>query len=242
MQHIYTEKGAENCRKNQYKSLIEMLQSNYFVSSNLKNERLIRQSGSFILAGKYNITINPSDIGKSVISAAISSTRSEFNNEYFIIPSDKKSKILSELDFCNINEGSLFPELENQMAYIKKSKSNITSPTISSFMEVEIPMSNDVISIETKDNISNEQLYEIVNGVVTAKVNRFLVDDCTTAIMENVSVDWYNRKSVLSKMRFAIADVLRRNNMDLVIAKNIAKSIVDEVLYKIKELQNDYQE
>ena len=242
MQHIYTEKGAENCRKNQYKSLIEMLQSNYFVSSNLNNERLIRQNGSFILAGKYNITINPSDIGKSVISAAISSTRSEFNNEYFIIPSDKKSKILSELDFCNINEGSLFPELEHQMAYIKKSKSNITSPTISSFMEVEIPMSNDVISIETKDNISNEQLYEIVNGVVTAKVNRFLVDDCTTAIMENVSVDWYNRKSVLSKMRFAIADVLRRNNMDLVIAKNTAKSIVDEVLYKIKELQNDYQE
>ncbi|MCB5495901.1 hypothetical protein, partial [Mediterraneibacter gnavus] len=109
MQHIYTEKGAENCRKNQYKSLIEMLQSNYFVSSNLNNERLIRQNGSFILAGKYNITINPSDIGKSVISAAISSTRSEFNNEYFIIPSDKKSKILSELDFCNINEGSLFP-------------------------------------------------------------------------------------------------------------------------------------
>ena len=74
MQHIYTEKGAENCRKNQYKSLIEMLQSNYFVSSNLNNERLIRQNGSFILAGKYNITINPSDIGKSVISAAIFST------------------------------------------------------------------------------------------------------------------------------------------------------------------------
>ena len=241
MQHIYTEKGAENCRKNQYKSLIEMLQSNYFVSSNLNNERLIRQSGSFILAGKYNITINPSDIGKSVISAAISSTRSEFNKDYFVIPSDKKAQILSELDFCNINEGSLFPELEHQMSYIKKSKSNIVSPTISSFMEAEIPMANNVTSIEPKENISNEQLYEIVNEVVTANVNRLLVDDCISAIMGNVSVDWYNRESVLSKMRITIADVLRRNNMDLVIAKNTAKSIVDEVLYKLKELQNDYQ-
>ena len=234
-QHIYTEKAAENCRKNHYKSLIETLQSNYFVSSNLNNERLIRQSGSFILTGKYNITIDQSDIGDSVISAATSSTRTEFNKEHFIIPAEKKRKILSELDFCNINEGSLFPELEHQMSYIKQSNSNRSTQGISSFTEAEIPVISDTTSIEPKESISDEQLYEIVNKVVKAHVNPLLVDDCTTAIMGNISIDWYNRESVLSKMRFSLADALRRNNVDLVLAKNTAKSIVEKVLDEIKD-------
>ena len=44
---IYTRKQAEQCRKNKYSSLLTTLQSSYFVVSDLNNERLIRQSGSF---------------------------------------------------------------------------------------------------------------------------------------------------------------------------------------------------
>lgn len=238
-QHIYTVKTAESCRKNQYKSLIETLQSNYFVSSNLNNERLIRQSGSFILTGKYNLTIDQLDVGNSVISAATSSTRSEFSKEHFIIPAERKSDILSELDFCNVNEGSLFPELEHQMSYIKNRKVNITSQGIASFTEVEIPAINDTASVDPIENLSSEQLYKIADKVVKAHVNPLLADDCTVAIMENISVDWYNRESVLSKMRFSLADSLRKNNVDLVHAKNIAKSIVDGILQEINEIQVD---
>ena len=33
------------------------IQRNYFVISNLNNERLVRQSGSFLICGKYNVQL-----------------------------------------------------------------------------------------------------------------------------------------------------------------------------------------
>ena len=122
---IYSDKMAQRCRQNDYKSLIDTLQSNYFVISNMNNERLIRQSGLFLLVGKYNINLdNAKGKGKSIIQVAKSSAREDFDRSYFRIPADKKEGILEELNFYNVNEGALFPELEHQMAYIKQSQEN----------------------------------------------------------------------------------------------------------------------
>ena len=109
---IYSDKMAQRCRQNDYKSLIDTLQSNYFVISNMNNERLIRQSGLFLLVGKYNINLdNAKGKGKSIIQVAKSSAREDFDRRYFRIPADKKEGILEELNFYNVNEGALFPEL-----------------------------------------------------------------------------------------------------------------------------------
>ena len=53
--------------------------------------------------------------------------REEFEQEIFYIDGDNKEKILKELDICNINEYTLFPELEHQLNYIKTSKAKTYS-------------------------------------------------------------------------------------------------------------------
>lgn len=41
---------------------------------------------------------------------------------YFIVPSKYKKKLRGELDFFNINESTMFPELEHQMTYLQQKK------------------------------------------------------------------------------------------------------------------------
>lgn len=78
-------------QKSEYRSLIAILQKNYFVLSNLNNERLIRQSGSFLLIGQYNIILDESGKGKSVVQPARGNVTEEFNEDVFRIPADKKN-------------------------------------------------------------------------------------------------------------------------------------------------------
>ena len=49
----------------------------------------------------------------------------------------KKKEILEELDFYNVNEGSLFPELEHQMTYIKNAQTKRTFQTVGQFSRIE---------------------------------------------------------------------------------------------------------
>ena len=119
---LYSSSAAQKCRDNGYKSLIKSLQNNYFVISTLNNERLIRQSGAFLLPGHYNIFKKADSIGESLIQRGMGNLNDEFEITRFIIPCEKKTEILDELDLYNINEGALFPELEHQMSYIKQKK------------------------------------------------------------------------------------------------------------------------
>ena len=82
---IYSEQSAKTCSEKNYKSLIDILQNNYFVMSNMNNERLIRQSGAFLLFGKYNINYNSEDVGESNIQLAQSNAKSDFENAVFRI-------------------------------------------------------------------------------------------------------------------------------------------------------------
>ena len=65
---IYSTEEAEECMAQNYRSLTNLLQQNYFVIPNLNNERLIRQSGAFLVTGQYNIHIVSGDIGNSVLT------------------------------------------------------------------------------------------------------------------------------------------------------------------------------
>lgn len=231
---IYSTKSAKDCRDGQYKSLIEILQNNYFVISNMNNERLIRQSGLFLLVGKYNIILKEGDIGQSIIQVAKSSAKSDFDQTMFRIPQDKKESILEELDFYNINEGSLFPELEHQMKYVKKFQSGKTFLETGSFTKVESEFKKEDVSaqIEQKD-LTDQQLTEIVGNVLDKSINKVFHDECKLAIFENLSVDWYRRESVLSKIKIALTEVLCKNNLDRVDAKRIATLIVNQIVNEI---------
>ena len=90
---IYTDKEAEECRASEYKSLLSIIQRNYFVISNMNNERLVRQSGSFLICGKYNVQLK-GKIGQSIVKRAYSDVQDEFELQSFRIPVGRKSAIL----------------------------------------------------------------------------------------------------------------------------------------------------
>ena len=238
---IYTSKSAEECRKNNYKSLIDIIQGNYFVISNLNNERLIRQSGAFLLVGKYNITINQNDVGESIIQPAIGSVKNEFQKEAFIIPADNKLKILEELDFYNINEGSLFPELEHQMTYVKNTQTSMTSPTIGAFSKVEFTVEKEEKIPPLEKEISEEDMRKIVDKVIKENVNAKAADEYKTAITDNLAVDWYRKDSVLSKMKMALTDVFSLDNFDRETAKKNATMVVSKLAEAIKVLTENIE-
>jgi len=82
------------------------------VKVKLNNNRIIKQSGAFLLFGFDMIKANPAKIPEQWI---INKLKLDF-----VIASEHKKKIIDELDVLGFNEGTLFPELENQSKYLKR--------------------------------------------------------------------------------------------------------------------------
>lgn len=236
---IYSKADAVNCRKNGYKSIIEIIQNNYFVLSNLNNERLIRQNGSFLICGQYNIQIAGEGAGEYIIKRAYKNVRDEFDEFSFRIPAESKEHILRELDFYNINEGSLFPELEHQMAYIKDVHVNMPSLQDEPFEMFDVAsMNGDTATLEKTPHVEDGQ---IVRDILKEKINPILFDECYVAVQESLIPDWYNKEIGQSKARKALADALQKySSMERPMAKTVSKSIIDDIVDAItKELEKN---
>ena len=224
---------AQRCRGNEYKSLIDTLQSNYFVISNMNNERLIRQSGLFLLAGKYNIILNDKDRGKSIVQVARSNAREDFDRRVFRIPADKKEDILEELNFYNVNEGALFPELEHQMIYIKQSQGNKSAKEPGLFSPITYD-SEERVQIASQRTITDEEVLQIIENVLRKSVNKVLYDDCRIAVKDSLSVDWYLRETKTSRVVLALTDAMGKHGVPRYEAKRNADIIVNKIIEEIK--------
>lgn len=231
--NIYSDKMAQRCRENEYKSLIDTLQSNYFVISNMNNERLIRQSGLFLLAGKYNIILNDKDRGKSIIQVAKSNAREDFDKKVFRIPADKKKDILEELNLYNVNEGALFPELEHQMTYIKQSQGNKPAKEPGLFSPLVFSPEERVQSAHQRA-ITDAEVLQIIESVLRESVNKVLYDDCRIAVEDSLSVDWYLRETKTSRVVLALTDAMGKYGMPRFEAKRDADIIVNKIIEEIK--------
>lgn len=231
--NIYSDKMAQRCRENEYKSLIDTLQSNYFVISNMNNERLIRQSGLFLLAGKYNIILNDKDRGKSIIQVAKSNAREDFDRRVFRIPADKKKDILEELNLYNVNEGALFPELEHQMTYIKQSQGNKSAKEPGLFSPLVFD-SEERVQIAHQRAITDEEVLQIIESVLRKSVNKVLYDDCRIAVEDSLSVDWYLRETKTSRVVLALTDAMGKYGVPRYEAKRDADIIVNKIIEEIK--------
>lgn len=234
VKNIYTQNMMEDCKHGNYNSLIEILQNNYFVISNMNNERLIRQSGLFLLVGKYNISIDEKDISKSIIQPATSNASTDFEEIVFRIPASQKDDILMDLDLHNINEGSLFPELEHQMSYIKSKQTNKASLAVGRFCEVEIPRPTAPDLTPKIQELTDTEISEIIQHTIEKKVDNSLFHECMTTITDNLSIDWYRKESVLSKIKVALTDVLCKHNMSRTDAKEKATDIIAQIIDEIK--------
>ena len=82
-----------------FKPLIEIIQSSSFVISSYNNERLVRQSGAFLVPTAIHIVQDRPNVGECVVQRAHCDLDGEFESEAFIIPAEYKESIREDLDF-----------------------------------------------------------------------------------------------------------------------------------------------
>ncbi len=209
-------------------SFISIIQETYLVLPVLNNERLKRQSGAFLLPGKFNVRIDNKKEVRAVIEKAVGTLRDEFEETFIYVSGDNKKKILEELDSCGINEAKLFPELEYQLKHIKNTHFNKLQ-SVSSFEKYSpITERTDKNGIDKyqEHNVSIDTINEIVSKYLSDKK---LVEDVVSIIDNNQKViSWRIKDSQISKLKINIARELKKSGF--VEPKQTAESIVKDVL------------
>lgn len=164
-------------------------------------------------------------------------------SEFFLCPWWKKAAILAELDFYNINEATLFPELEHQLSYIKY-KSSLTTSIVSQFVKY-IPGEYDVSkneiqsdSIKLADNVIENHAFESnVRKFLANKNYGFDTDKVWEEVKKWVSeVDWANQTSKLSKFKMNVKRVMVDNRKDKTFAEEVADELSEKIIQIASEL------
>lgn len=224
--------------KEHYEEFINIIQNNYIVTPSYNNERLSRQCGMFLLAGCFNF-IYTGSISESSIEKGYKDLRDEFDRKFFYISGRNKKAILEELDTYNVNEATLFPELEHQLSYIKNKK-NAKTKASSEFIKFD---SNDIktqiikTDIEISGNIiKNEDFKDTVLKALSEKYN-FDIQKIWALVEEWVSIiDWNRQESVISRFKVGVQRVLLENGFNKEHAKNESEYISNKIVDIANEL------
>lgn len=210
---------------------VDIIQKNYMVTPTYTNERLRKQSGVFLLASLFTIS-SGTDIAKSVISKSKGDLREEFEKEFFFVRGENKEAILKELDLYNINEATLFPELEHQLSYIKYVNSGNVQ-AVAEFEKYESHSTVEAISHIPDDNNLNDYIIANLSNILEDIVKPDEVDELKRIIQSNFAVDWYKRDSIISKMRMSISGYYFVKIQDKKEAKEIASRITERLIYTV---------
>lgn len=219
--------------ENNFKKFIHAIQSNSFVVSSYSNERLTRQSGAFVIPSAIKIIGNDLSGGNCLVRKARCDLDDEFEKTCFIIPADKKENIREELDFLNINEATLFPELEHQLVYLQNKK--YPSPAqveiyedfsegLQQYQEIDNSVDNKTLPlVEPHPNIQ-----EIVNKYL--KESPKLATQVVNILMSGTAeIDWWLKDSAISRINRDITRTLQEE-MSMQTSKTLSNSIVKEIL------------
>lgn len=228
---------AEKDKPAKYKHLIEILQHNYFVTSTFNNDRLIRQSGAFLLPGCFSITENKNEYSKSVIQKTIGSLNNEFDAQRVIVPACCKSSILEELDYYNINKAALFPELEHQMSYLKATKSKLIHSQVGVFVPLQMEddsaevAKNDVLpTVEIVGSVDDGE-YSIEHIIAESISTKEYIGEIRQIIESYMKlVDWYHKESIISEMRSVIKRQIMSKTKDISIAILDSNKLIDNLV------------
>ena len=211
---------GDNC-----KLLIEYLQDSFFVISSHSNERLIRQSGAFIIPTFINFA-DSHKVYQSLISKSYKAINEKFSKEVIIIPAKNKSAIRDELDFFNINEATLFPELEHQMTYIKQRNVPI-SGIVPPFIQFNASEDSEIPQPDYNNRVPN--IREIIDTLaynVSSGKRDMLVKDIGMLVQ---LVDWKQKGSVRSQIKRACKRMLQEE-MSVVDSNQLAERILKNLL------------
>lgn len=212
-------------KKDNCKLLIEYLQDSFFVISSHSNERLIRQSGAFVIPTFINFA-DKHNVCQSLIAKSYKSINEKFSTETLVIPAKNKQAIREELDFFNINEATLFPELEHQMTYIKQRNVPV-SGAVPTFIQFN-PLENQ----ETYENDCNDRKPDVRKIVETfaKSISSETQSALITAIEEVVQlVDWKQKDSIKSRIKRDCKRILQ-NELSAVASSELSELILNNLL------------
>lgn len=198
----------------------------------MNNDRLIRQSGAFLLPGKFNVSVRGDELQNAIVSKAECNLREEFDKSFFYISDEKKEEILIELEHCNISEAHLFPELEYQLRYIRKQNES-QRRTVAYFEKFQSEVQEKTVKLST-DLPDNQEL--IRKSIKSENINGRLLEEIVEIFNENQKIDWLRRDSVLSRIRVLICKKLLESKYKREEAEKIASDIVKNVTEKHKEM------
>lgn len=199
--------------QNNFKLLIEYLQKNYFIVSTHSNERLIRQSGAFVLPTAIKIDRLAESAAYAKIEKSHMTLDSEFDHDYFIVPSKYKKKLRGELDFFNINESTMFPELEHQMTYLQQ-KSRTGFEENPEFEPYNMPVLIKKEPFVQEEFLYNDRVPNVKNVIesVVPDIPENLKVLLESLIKERTAqIDWKAKEQIRSKIRLDIKKVLQEN-------------------------------
>ena len=206
-----------------YSEIIRIIQTNSYIISTNSNVRLIQQRGAFLLAPTINIKTNI-EVKTSILSKAKTNLAIEFEG-YYTIPAKAKNDIRAELDFFNVNEATLFPELEHQMNYIQRQAQQEVG-TVEEYMQYayrtysQTPVEFDRLTPDV------DSILKKVLQTIKAEHIEVLRSEINAAI---ATIDWQLKDSVISGLRRSITNVLAEM-FSAVEAKSKAKEVVKELL------------
>lgn len=218
---VITDSEYGMLQQDEYKLFIEYIQKSYFIVSTHSNERLIRQSGAFILPTALRIDSTTLPVENKSVQKAYLSLNTEFSSEMLIIPSKCKTQIREELDFFNINEATMFPELEHQMVYVQGK--NIPAPGSVPEFSTYIPAIQGAPAPEFNEFMPDAKgIVDSVLSDVKESVRAQVLSD----IEEQTGfVDWKAKHTIRSKLRLSILRELQNQQ-----SAKIAHKYTDEIM------------
>lgn len=212
--------------------LIELLQDSYVVQPVINNERLLRQSGAFLLPGKFNIKFAGKNIIDAIIEKAECDLRSEFDDYVLYVSDENKEKIREELNNYNINGASLFPELEYQLRSIQKDY-EVYKKTVASFEKYTDYIYEGSTQRCYAEDTQNVDINESVTRIIEeSQLDASLVGEIIKIFKENQTIDWYKRQSVISRIKVEIIKLLMNNKCDKAVAELLSEKILEAINVK----------
>lgn len=211
-------------------AFIKILQGSAFVMPSYNNSRIIRQSGAFLITGSINICQDDEDIWNSVVSKCVRNLNEAIDVKRIIIPNEIKEDILDELDLFNINESSLFPELEHQMSHVKRVGSKWVMEDCSPFIKYEHRRLVGDSDVQQKEMAIDENIIDVV--VSSKMADEGIQSQVKSVIKEVVAYpDWNIKGSTRNELLKKIKRILVQNGIEgpEMLAQVIVKELINNI-------------
>ena len=204
---------------------ITICQGVYTVMPILNNDRLIRQSGAFLLPGKFNFSVRNNSVLDTYISKGECSLREEFDRKFFYIENDNKEKIREELEHCNISEANLFPELEYQLKHIRRAN-EVNRRLVAYFEKFQMQEKDEDVVSKTVE-FNSLKAKSVIDSYI---VDIGLQEKILIVLEQCIDVDWIKRDSVISKIRVVLCKELIKSGMEKTKANSLAEKMTNDII------------